>query len=792
MRILKVMFYSYVKLAFRHLIKARTNTAINILGLSLGMAVALLAGLWVWDELNFDHIHTNHERLAQILSVTNFNGTVGASPTSSVPVAAALKDQYPADFTRLSLLSATGQTLANGDKKIGGSGAWVQADFPVMFSLDLIEGTANALKDPASMLLSAGLAKALFGSTPAIGKVIRLGNGTTLKIGGVYKDLPPNSSLYGYGFLLPWENNDNPGKQLADNWSNHHFQLFVQLAPHADADQVSARIRALTKSQNGWEELQIYPMDRWRLYDRSENGHMTGGRLQQVWLCGTIAFFVLLLACINFINLSTARSAKRARETGVRKVLGSSRGSLAAQFLGEALLITFQATMAAVLLAQLTIPWFNRLDGKELSIPYSSYRFWLLVLSFSCFTGFVSGSYPAFYLSGFQAIEVLKGRLRIGNFASLARRVLVTVQFTISISLIIAVITIYRQVQFAKNRPVGYSPAGLITIEPGMPDLLERFDALRADLIKTGAVREIAESSSPTTEVRNSMLGYDWEGRDPRFIPVLGTLFVSHEFGKTIGWTIKEGRDFSRTFATDSGAIILNEAAVNYMGLKNPVGKSMRIHDAERPIIGVIRDMVMESPYSAVLPTIFTVNADSRIHTLVVRIDPALNIQDALTRIKPVMMRYDPETIFSYDFVDTSYGTKFVDEERTGRLTSVFAVLAILISCMGLFGLVSFVAEQRTREIGIRKVLGASVFRLWRLLSAEFVLLVLVAGLIAAPLTGLLLHAWLLHFTYHTPLSWWIFLSAGVGALFITVLTVSHQTIRAASANPINSLRSEG
>jgi putative ABC transport system permease protein len=782
------MFYSYLKIACRHLMKSRINTSINILGLSLGMAVVLLAGLWVWDELSFNHIHTNHERLAQTLSVSHFNGNVGAEANSSVPVAAALKSQFPADFARASLLSATSQNFANGDKKIAGSGAWVQADFPVMFSLHMLAGSANALKDPGSLLLSTEIAKALFGSTPAIGKLIRIGNGTTLKCGGVYKDLPENSSFYTYQFLLPWENNDNPGKS-EDSWINHHYQLFVELNPNADPDQVSARIRDITKPhlKNAWEDIQLYPMDRWRLYDRSENGHMTGGRLEQVWLCGIIAFFVLMLACINFINLTTARSAKRARETGVRKVLGSSRRNLIAQFLGEALLTTFLATLVALVLAQLTIPWFNRLDGKELSIPYSSPPFWLLVLAISSFTGLLSGSYPAFYLSGFQAIEVLKGRLRTGSFASLARRLLVTVQFTISISLIIAVITIYRQVQFAKNRPVGYSPAGLITIEPGMPDLLERFDALRAELIKTGAVQEVAESSSPTTEVRNSMLGYDWEGRDPRFIPVLGTLFISHEFGKTIGWTIKEGRDFSRTFATDSGAVILNEAAVNYMGLKNPVGKSI----GERPIIGVIHDMVMESPYNTVLPTIFTVMTDSRIHTLIVRINPALNIQDALARIKPVMMRYDPASIFSYDFVDTSYGAKFLDEERTGRLTSVFAALAILISCMGLFGLVSFVAEQRTREIGIRKTLGASVFNLWRLLSTEFLLLVLVSGLIAAPLTYVALHAWLQHFTYHTSLSWWIFLSAGAGALLITLLTVSHQTIRAASANPINSLRSE-
>ncbi len=787
------MRYTYLKLTWRHLMKARTNSAINILGLSLGIAVALLAGLWVWDELSFDRIHTNHERLAQILCVFNSNGAVGASPIASVPMAAALKAQYPADFKYISLLSTTDQTLADNDKKIGASGAWAQADFPVMFSLQLIAGSANALQDPASLLVSERLATSLFGPSPAIGKNIRLAGGTTLRVGGIYKDLPQNSSFYGNDFLLPWDNNDNPAKALADDWSNHHFQLFVQLAPQADADQVSARIRDLAKPHfmNGSEELQLYPMDRWRLYDRSENGQMTGGRLQQVWLCGIIAVFVLFLACINFINLSTARSAKRARETGVRKVLGSSRGSLAAQFLKEALLTTFLATVIAVLLTRLTIPWFDQLSGKEMSIPWTNSLFWLLVIGCTTFTGLLSGTYPAFYLSGFQAIEVLKGRLQTGASTFLIRRILVIVQFTVSISLIIAVTTIYRQVQFAMNRPVGYSPAGLIIIEPGMPDLPKKFNALRQDLLKTGALQELAESSSPTTEVRNNMLGYDWEGRDPHSSSALGTLFISHEFGRTIGWTIKEGRDFSRAFATDSGAFILNEAAAQYMGMKNPVGRKIRIHDTEHSIIGVVRDMVMESPYSEVMPTVFTVTTNPRIHTLILRINPLINIQDAITRIKGIMTRYDPETIFSYQFVDTNYGQKFLEEEQTGKLTALFAVLAIVISCMGLFGLVSFVAEQRTREIGIRKVLGASVFNLWRLLSAEFVLLVLVSALIAAPLTGLLLHYWLQHFTYHTPISWWTFLSASAGALIITLLTVSHQTIRTASANPIDSLRAE-
>ncbi len=782
-----------MKLAYRHLMKSKTNTGINILGLSLGMAVALLAGLWVWDELSFDHVHANHGRLAQILSVWHSDGTIGAEANTSVPVAAALRQQFPGDFAGISLLSAISQTLGTADKKIGDQGAWVQSDFPAMFSLHLIEGTASALKNPGSLLISGGLAKALFGTTPALGKLVRLSNGETFKVGGIYEDLPQNSSISDYHFLLPWDDKGSPGKEHEDDWTDHHFQIFVQLSAHADMNRVSAKIGGISKfhRKNLSEESQLYPMDRWRLYDRSENGRMVGGRLEQVWLCGVISVVVLLLACINFVNLSTARSAKRARETGVRKVLGSSRGSLVTQFLAEALLTTFMATVLALLLCQLSISWFNQLTEKELAIPYSSPFFWALVLSFSTFVGLVSGSYPAFYLSRFQAIEVLKGRMQIGRSAALSRHILVTVQFTMSISLIVGVITIYRQVQFAKHRPVGYSPAGLITIAPGMPDLLEKYDALRLDLMKTGAVLDMAETSSPTTEVRNSMLGYDWEGRDPNTTPVLGTLFISHEFGKTIGWSIKEGRDFNRGFPTDSGAFVVNEAAVKYMGLKNPVGKSIRVGDTECPIIGVIHDMVMESPYATVLPTVFTVSTNPRIHTLVLRLNPELNIQEAIAKIRPVMMRYDPATDFNYDFVDAAYGSKFRDEEQTGRLTTIFAVLAVLISCMGLFGLVSFVAEQKTREISIRKTLGASVFRIWRLLSVEFLSLVLVSAFIATPLTIFLLHAWLQHFTYHTVLSWWIFLSAGAGAMFITLLTVSHQTLRAAHANPVDSLRAE-
>jgi putative ABC transport system permease protein len=346
-------------------------------------------------------------------------------------------------------------------------------------------------------------------------------------------------------------------------------------------------------------------------------------------------------------------------------------------------------------------------------------------------------------------------------------------------------------VQFAKSRPVGYSEAGLITMDVNMPDLLQHFDALRQDLLQTGAAVDVAESSSPTTSVNNSMLGYDWEGRDPHSMPGVGTLFVSYDFGKTIGWSIKEGRDFSREYPVDSGAFIVNEAAVRYMGLQDPVGKVIRRGETAYPIVGVVKDMVMESPYAPVEPTFFTLQANNRIHYLLLRINPALPMQTALAKIEPVMRHYDPIDPFEYSFTDEAYGAKFQEEERTGRLTCLFAVLAIFISCLGLSGLAAFVAERRTREIGVRKVLGASVFSLWRLLSVEFALLVVVASLIAVPITIWPLHAWLQHYAYRAPLSWWLFPAAAMGTLLVTLLTVSYQTLRAATANPVKSLKVE-
>ena len=787
------MLKNFLKIAWRNLLKNKITSFISIGGLAIGMSVALLICLWLWDELSYNHYHTNYKKLAVAMSVETINGATTAEPFASVPLANALRGSFASDFRSMSLVAETNQILKAADKSIGQAGLWVQPAFPVMFSLQMLKGNSKSLNDPAAILLSQSAAKALFADADPMNQTVLLSDSTLMKVQGVYENIPDNSSFGGTGFLLAWDNNANRGKAMQDDWTDHHFQLFVELNDKAGFPETSAKIKNITKAhlKGAWEEIMLHPMDKWLLYDRFENGKMVAGRMQFVRLFAIICAFVLLLACINYMNLSTARSEKRAREVGIRKVLGSAQLQLIAQFIGESMLVTFAALVLCIVLAQLSLSYFNILAGKQLTIPYTAPAFWLLITGFSIFTGLVAGSYPALYLSGFQPSKVLKGTFRAGGAGSFARRVLVVIQFTVSIALITGTIVVFRQVQFAKDRPIGYSRYGLVTVNMSSPEIKNNFAVLRHDLLSTGVVSQVAASSSPTTEVQNSMMGYDWEGRDPNLIPIIGTLFISQEFGKTIGWKILDGRDFSRDHPADSGAFILNEAAVKFTGLTNPVGKTIRWHGRENPIVGVVKDMVMQSPYMPVEPVFFTMSQNSRIHVVTMRLNPAVSVSDAVARVTAVFKKYNPASPFEYRFTDDSYNRKFLGEEQIGHLAMVFAVFAIFISCLGLFGLAAFVAEQRTKEIGIRKVLGASVLGIWRLLSSEFLLLVALSMLISVPIAFYCMHHWLQNYVYRTSLSWWIFAATGAGALLITLLTVSYQAIKAARANPVKSLRAE-
>jgi putative ABC transport system permease protein len=790
------MLKNYFKIAWRNLIKNKVYSSINILGLALGMAVAILIGLWIWDELSFDHYHQNHDRIGQVMVTQTFDGHTGTQTAMALPVAPELKNKYAADFKYVSHASWNSTfILGAGENKVSQKGMWVEADFPKMLTLKMLQGDVNGLKDPSSMLVAQSAAKALFGDKNPIGKTVRINNKMDLKVAGVYEDLPPNSTFNDMQILLSWDKlvaTDPYTKSAQTNWGDHSTQLFVQLSDHADFDKVSNKIKGLSHDhfKEGNEWLLVHPMDKWHLYSNFNDGKIDGGRIQYVWLFGIIGIFVLLLACINFMNLSTARSEKRAKEVGIRKAIGSVRQQLIAQFLSESIVMALIAFAFAMIIVISFLPVFNNLANKQMAFPWTSGWFWLLSLAFSVLTGLVSGSYPAFYLSGFNTVKVLKGTFKTGRFAALPRKVLVVIQFTVSVTLIIGTIIVFKQIQFAKNRPVGYTRAGLVTVDINTPDLQGHYDALRSDLLKTGALENMSESSSPATDIWSNQIGFDWKGKNPSTNPVFGIVAVTHDFGKTIGWQIKDGRDFSRSFATDTSSLLLNEAAVKLIGLKEPVGETIKWNGKNYIVRGVIKNMVMNSPYMEATPTVFTLNYGWA-NIISMKIKPTMAIADALTRLEPVFKKYNPASPFSYKFIDDEYAHKFADEERIGNLATFFAILAIFISSLGLFGLASFVAEQRTKEIGVRKVLGASVYNLWSMLSKDFLGLVIISCAIAIPIAWYYLNSWLKVYEYHTAISWWVFIAASVGAMVITIITVSFQSIKAAIANPVKSLRSE-
>jgi ABC-type antimicrobial peptide transport system permease subunit len=790
------MFSNYFKIAWRNLLKGKWYSLINIVGLATGMAVALLIGLWIWDEFTYNNYHLHHARVAQVMTTQTFNGETGTGHAISIPLENELRTKYASDFEHVALASWNfGHIIAVGTRQISTRGMSVQAEFPVMLSLKMLKGRQDALKDPSSILITQSIAKALFGNDDPINKTVKLDNKTDLKVAGVFEDFPHNTTFNDAAILMSWDkyaSDQQWVKNAATQWGNHSFQLFVQLADKGDFDKITARIKDIPKAHNkeGKEEILLHPMDKWHLYSEFKNGKVVEGRIQFVWLFTIIGVFVLLLACINFMNLSTARSEKRAREVGIRKAIGSLRRQLIGQFLSESIVVAGLSFVLAIGMVVLLLPFFNGLADKKMSIPWAMPFFWLLTLGFTLITGLVAGSYPAFYLSSFKPIKVLKGSIKAGRYASLPRKVLVVIQFTVSITLIIGTIIVFRQVQYAKNRPVGYSRDGLVTIYMNTPDLNGHYNTLRDDLLATGGIENMSESSSPATEIWSNQIGFDWRGKDPNSVPLFGIVATTHDYGKTIGWQIKEGRDFSRQLTTDSGGLILNEAAVALTGLKSPVGEVIKWNDKDHRVIGVVKDMIMESPYTPVKPVIFFLDYGWA-NVITLRMKPNLPMREALAKVEPVFKKYNPGSPFEYKFVDEDYAKKFSDEERIGNLATFFAVLAIFISCLGLFGLASFVAEQRTKEIGIRKVLGASVFVLWRMLSKEFVALVVISFLIAIPIAWYYLTQWLQKYEYHTHVSWWVIAGAGIGALAITLMTVSYQAISAALMSPVKSLRSE-
>jgi putative ABC transport system permease protein len=800
------MLHHHLLLAYRNLLKNKVSSLVNIGGLALGISIAILIGLWIWDELSYNKYHKNYDDIAQVWIGRTENGKISSANALPYPLKDALTTQYAQHFQRvLRAYWVDDFILSHGHQKIKSKGEFIEATVIDMLSLKMIQGNHHALNDLHSIILSASTAKALFGARDPMGEAMKIDNHMDAVVSGVYEDIPANNRFGEVKFFSNFDlyaaSNDWV-QGVKNDWNDYSFNVYVQIRPESDLEKVDALIakfyqKGVAGPQNDQVTkskpfLKLVPMKSWHLYGEMVNGQPSMGRITYVRLFAYIGLFVLMLACINFVNLSTARSEKRAKGVGILKAIGVSRASLVRQFLNESFLIVALAFIVSFFFLAFLMPYFNHLVDKTLKIPYQAPLFWGLILAFWAFTGLLAGLYPAFYLSAFQPVKVLKGSMRNGRFAALPRQVLVSIQFTVSVILIIGTVVVYQQIQFARQRPIGYDPQKLITVSMNDPGYFKKFETIRSQLKATGVVKEVACSSSPMTGIWDNTDGWSWKGKDPATSSVFAFNYISNGFGKTAGFEFTQGRDFSSNTIIDSNSVIINEAAVKFMQLENPIGELLR-HDGEGlnlNIIGVVKDQISESPYDPVRPMVYWLNDDYISH-LHIKIKPEAGANAALKKIEATLKRVAPTMLFDYRFIDSEYGAKFSQEQRIGEMAGFCGLMAILISCLGLFGLASFVAEQRTKEIGIRKVLGATLAQLWALLSKDFLLPVLIACFLAIPIANHYLQNWLESYTYRVELSWVVFAIVGLGALGITLLTVSYQAIKTALLNPNKTLKSE-
>ena len=801
------MFKNYLKIAWRNLVKNKGYTIINVGGLALGMAVTLIIGLWVQDEVNYNGYFKSKDKIAQVFQSQTFNNETGTGPAIPRPLEKALRDGYGDNFKHLIMVTWTNDRyLKYKETNLSRSGNYAQRQAPELFDLQIIKGEKDGLREVNSIMLSESTAKALFGEEDPIGKTVKVSNQHDLMVSSVYKDIPVNNSFSDTEYLIPWEQylaSTEWARNAEDQWGNNSFQMFVQLNDNASLESVNQAIHDVKKNLNEDTaefnpQIFLFPMKDWYLQSNFENGKQQGGRIKYVWLFGIIGVFVLLLACINFMNLSTARSEKRGKEVGIRKSIGSQRGQLIYQFLSESFLVVVFAFIIALLIVLLSLNGFNELSRKEITFPWDNGLFWLISFGFILFTSLLAGSYPALYLSSFKPVDVLKGTFKVGKYAGLPRRILVVIQFTVSVAFIIGTVIVMQQINHAKNRPVGYDKEGIIQVPTFSEDFFDKYDLMRTEFLNSGAVNAMSSSSSPTTRIWSNRGGFTWEGKPDGFQEDLAWTEVSPEYATSLGLKIVEGRDFSRDFASDSLGVLINETAKAYLGMSNPIGKFLKDsdQDPEDPnpslkIIGVVQDMITQSPYEPVKQGVYVYDRSNNASYYNLRLNPKKSATDNIATIERVFKEHFPDIPFEYDFIDAEYGEKFASEERIGTLSGIFTALAILISCLGLFGLTSFVAEQRTKEIGVRKVLGASVFNVWNMLSKDFLKLVTISCFIAIPISYYIMNGWLQDYPYRVILEWWIFVLAIVGAMGVTVLTVSFQAIKAARANPVKSLRTE-
>lgn len=757
------------------------------------MASAALILLWVANEMSFDMFHSKRDRLYIAANQSVFNGELQTWFTTAKPLGPALNAEFP-DIAHTSRYSTyNGVLLTVGDKKLTANGAFVDSAFLEMFDFPLLIGDKHiALNRPSDIVITQSLAKRLFGNEEAVGKTLQLDTLDVATVSGVLKDLPGNTRFKDIEYLLPWSYMEKIGFS-DDYWGNNSVQTYVELVRNASRHAVGEKIRDIViRHSDGQQdnEVLLHALPDWWLRSKYENGHIAGGRIEMVRLFGVIAGFILLIACINFMNLSTARSEKRAKEVGIRKVAGAYRRSLIGQFISESILLAFIAGLIALVIVLATLPAFGGLVERDISIGFDSPYFWLSGAAFVLLTGLLAGSYPAFFLSAFNPVNVLKGTFRRVNAVFNPRKILVVIQFSIAIILIIGTVVLHRQIQYGKDRENGYNKNNLVYVFE-MGEVTKNSSLIKNELLSNGIAESVTRTSSPLTEGWSNSWGFEWQGKQPDDKTVFDRFCVDEHIVETAGLTLVEGRDFDLSkYPTDSLGIILNESAVKAMGFQAPIGQLIKDNGKEWHVIGVVKDFIMRSPFDPIDPLVIE-GAAGWFNAIHIKFNPALSTSDALRKTEDIFRRYNPSYPFEYTFVDDAYAKKFAETQRTGTLAGLFAFLTIFISCLGLFGLAAYMAENRTKEIGVRKVLGASVYAITRLLSKEFVILVLIACVIAFPIAYWAMDNFLQTFDYRISLGWGIFVISGLGALTLALITVSSHALRAAVANPVDSLRDE-
>jgi predicted permease len=786
------MLRNYFKVALRNLFKNKVFSLINIAGLTIGMTCTILIMLWVYNERSWDKSQKNYNTVYHVYGNRNFNGEVNSGPDMMYPLPQAAKAAFP-EVEKAALVSFGETTLFSvGEKKVNRPTLTVSADFFDIFSYHFLAGNASAVTDPDAVILTESMTKTLFGNTDnALGKPVEINNGRMAYVKAIIED-PSKASTLQFDGIIPINPSSPDTRNRENEWVNCGDRVMLKVKEGTNIAQLEQKILQLIKAKSPSENpttrgsIILHPMTKWRLYEQFRDGKNVGGRIQYVNLFTWIALIILVIACVNFMNLSTARSEKRAREVGIRKTLGSERKQLLTQFITESVLISLIAFFLAIVMVLLVLPVFNNILQQEIVVPYQHINTWLLAFGIILVTGFVAGSYPALYLSALQPVKVLKGNFLPGKKALMPRKVLVTAQFIVSIVLISATIIIYQQLEYVRSRNLGYDTHNLLMVSASR-DVNKNYTALKNDLLQSGMVTAVNRTSSPVSNIFGFTSGVRWAGapNDPNL--VIGFLFADEGFANAMSAKMIDGRDFRMN---DTNTVILNKEVVRIMGLKNPVGTNINWAGRERTVVGVIDNLIMSSPYAPPSP-LMIVYENKWSNSVNIRMKAGADIQQTLASLEKLFKQYNPDYPFDYRFADTEFDKKFANEQLIGKLGFAFAGLAIFVCCLGLFGLVSFSIERRTKEIGIRKILGASMQQLLILMSREFLVLVAIAFLIAIPLAWWAMNDWLNNFDYRIRIGLWVFFLVGMVTLIICLVTVSLNALKTAKANPVKSLRTE-